>query len=185
MHAYTLCFVLIKKAFAAELGQLTGRNIDAPTSGADEPTSKPTGNATAEPAAAAVIETVEMQKSMKHQADKLGFKVDAYVVEAKATTLQIWKICEINDTQTIVRLEQNALLKEARTVGTKVLLESWKLHKGKMTKELPGWPEKLVNSVSIHPDLSFDILKGKILEAYCFSSMHIYTQPLQTEAIRL
>ena len=118
------------EVFVKDLETCAGHNITTPAWA--QVTSAAASSSTTEQ-----IETVDQQHDALLQAAKLGYKKDAYVTFKEDTDGALWLIkCMAEDKVTLV---QRAEGKAIATVSMQVLVKDWRVYKGKVTQELPGW----------------------------------------------
>ena len=128
----------IAAAFVTDLQKDLGVLIDT---SALSGTSMPSGSSgTRHLAHAAVnkIESIQQMKSIKYQASKEGFVINAMVVEKKHEGT-IFEIKSISDDGAVLRdVTPLSGSTAEQTVSLGTLLTQWKVHKKKMCEELPG-----------------------------------------------
>ena len=148
-----------------ELTDLSGKQVSM------EGSSKPeTENAGDQGTGAAApihhAEGIALQKSMQHQASKVGIMVDAIIVDKRMTCTNTFKVISIDDTAAEVKeCVLGEVVEPPKTVPMAELMEHFKLSKAKLSSNVPGWPSAaLISSPVVCSEVKFDILKGKILD---------------------
>ena len=153
------------QVFMKELTDLSGKQVSM------EGSSKPeTENAGDQGTGAAApihhAEGIALQKSMQHQASKVGIMVDAIIVDKRMTCTNTFKVISIDDTAAEVKeCVLGEVVEPPKTVPMAELMEHFKLSKAKLSSNVPGWPSAaLISSPVVCSEVKFDILKGKILD---------------------
>lgn len=132
--------------------------VAKPSAAAVERSGKPSQSG----AAAAVPPSIVQMKSLKFQAEKLGFVEGASASLQKSEEVHLYRIDSISDEKAVLieqKLGEDGVILE---VKTDVLVSEWRVHKGKVQCMLKGWPSS-GSPLSSQPFL-FDIVKGCIFE---------------------
>lgn len=132
----------------------------APGEGSSASAQQPSG-ATVKP------ETVADLQDLGLQARKVGFTEGAVVASKKAEALVLHRIVAIDaDNVQLGELSDGQVVRET-SLATTELLESWRLHKGKVTSALPGWdPAGGASSPLQSASWAADVVKGAVALAF-------------------
>ena len=127
---------MLGQAFVDQVSENVGRPVS--TSLLSSASSSSSGLGGAGPQNAP--QTLEQLKSIKFQAEGLGFKEKAFVTEKASDTVNVFKITEITeDSVTVVEQTNGEDGTNTKTIAIGDFITMWKIIKGKVTALITGW----------------------------------------------
>ena len=120
------------KAFSIDLKTATGLKFDGVKLG-----DGPADTASADDVSSStwVPDTVTQLQSLAHQGSKIGFVVDAWVAPKDKTTVSLWQLVLVEDSGEKM-VEHGSGTR--RSITIQYLMSEWRVHKGKVTLDMPG-----------------------------------------------
>ena len=144
------------KAFVLELKAATGLTFEGVK----------LGDGPAEPAPADegtsskwVPDTVDQLQSLAHQVSKIGFVKDAWVSKKDSASVCLWKLALVEDSG-VEMVEHGTGTFQSITIQS--LMSEWRVHKGKVTLDMPGWTGSDSSNPLSSESWGFDVSKGAI-----------------------
>ena len=128
-HGFMRARDIRAEVFVKDLETCAGHNITTPSWAQVAP-------AGASSSTTDQIETVDQQHDAMYQAAKVGYKQDAHVTVKEDTEGALWLINSIVDNKATLVAREDGIEKQ---VSMQALVANWRVHKGKVTQELPGW----------------------------------------------
>ena len=106
-----------------------------------------------------VPDTVDQLQSLAHQVSKIGFVKDAWVAKKDSASVCLWQLALVEDSG-VEMVEHGTGTFQSITIQS--LMSEWRVHKGKVTLDMPGWTGSDSSNPLSSESWGFDVSKGAI-----------------------